>query len=91
MTALSLTLCGRISVTGDGVLPSATGLSAKSLALLAYLALEPGPHSREERSALLWGEYPDVKAKASLRQALLRERIVGRLTHHCARPVQPAQ
>jgi DNA-binding SARP family transcriptional activator len=74
MTALSLTLCGRISVTGDGVLPSAAGLSAKSLALLAYLALEPGPHSREELSALLWGEYPDVKAKASLRQALLHLR-----------------
>ena len=42
---------------------------------LAYLALEPGPHSRDELTALLWGEYPDEKAKASLRQALthLRE------------------
>ena len=71
---LSLTLCGRVLVTGETVLPAAAGLSAKSLALLAYLALEPGPHSREEIAALLWGEYPDDKAKASLRQAVLHLR-----------------
>ncbi|HZI73362.1 MAG TPA: winged helix-turn-helix domain-containing protein, partial [Gemmatimonadales bacterium] len=45
-------------------------LSAKSLALLTYLVLEPGPHSREELAGLLWGESSDEEARASLRQAL---------------------
>ncbi|HMQ31168.1 MAG TPA: AAA family ATPase [Chloroflexaceae bacterium] len=45
--------------------------SAKTLALLAYLALEPGrPHSRERLAALLWGGSPDALARKSLRQAL---------------------
>ena len=77
MPSLSLTLCGAVAVTGEGV--SSESLSAKSLALLAYLALEPGTHSREELAALLWGEYPDEKAKASLRQSLmhLRDALPG--------------
>jgi len=45
-------------------------LGAKGLALLGYLALEPGPHAREEVAALLWGESPSSAARASLRQAL---------------------
>jgi len=45
--------------------------------LLAFLALEPGVHSRDEVMALLWGEYPEEKARVSLRQALthLRDAI----------------
>jgi DNA-binding SARP family transcriptional activator len=74
MPSVSLTLCGGVAVTGEGV--SAASLSAKSLALLAYLALEPGAHSREELMALLWGEYPEEKARASLRQALMHLREV---------------
>ena len=74
MPSVSLTLCGSVAVTGEGV--SATSLSAKSLALLAYLALEPAAHSREELTALLWGEYPEEKARASLRQALMHLREV---------------
>jgi DNA-binding SARP family transcriptional activator len=79
MPSVSLTLCGSVAVNGDGVLAGALG--AKPLALLAYLALEPGPHSRDELTALLWGEYPEGKAKASLRQALthLREAIPSAL------------
>ena len=75
MPSVSLTLCGSVAVNGDGVLAGALG--AKPMALLAYLALEPGAHSRDELTALLWGEYPEEKAKASLRQALthLREAI----------------
>ena len=42
----------------------------KAIALLAYLALEPGPHSREELAGLLWGESPEAEARASLRQTL---------------------
>jgi DNA-binding SARP family transcriptional activator len=74
MTELSLSLCGRVTVTGDVVQPAAAALSAKALALLAYLALEPGPHSRDRLASLLWGECPDAKAKASLRQALVHLR-----------------
>ena len=79
MPSLSLTLCGSVGVAGDGVAPDTIG--AKSLALLAFLALEPGTHSRDELTALLWGEYPEEKAKASLRQALthLRETVPGAL------------
>ncbi len=43
---------------------------AKVLALLTYLVLEPGPHSREELAGLLWGESPEPEARASLRQAI---------------------
>jgi DNA-binding SARP family transcriptional activator len=64
-------------VAGNGV--AANSIGAKSLALLAYVALEPGAHTRDELTALLWGEYPEDKAKASLRQALthLREQVPG--------------
>jgi DNA-binding SARP family transcriptional activator len=72
---LNLKLCGSVTVSGAGVISG--GLSDKSLGLLAYLALEPGAHSREKLTALLWGDFPDDKAKASLRQALahIREAI----------------
>jgi DNA-binding SARP family transcriptional activator len=50
-------------------LPTAA-LGNKSLALLSYLALQPGAHSRDEIMAMLWGEFPEEKARASLRQAL---------------------
>jgi DNA-binding SARP family transcriptional activator len=51
----------------DGSLPQ---LSGKALALLTYLVLEPGPHTREKLAGLLWGESTDDEARASLRQAL---------------------
>jgi DNA-binding SARP family transcriptional activator len=76
MPVLSLTLCGRVALEGEGVHGVPASLSAKALALLAYLALEPGAHSRDELAALLWGDSPDDKAKASLRQALVHLREV---------------
>ena len=45
-------------------------LASKALALVAYLALERGPHPREQLASLLWGESPDEAARTSLRQAL---------------------
>jgi hypothetical protein len=67
MPEIALRFCSHPSIQNGsedgGVLP------AKSLALLAFLALEPGPRSREELTALLWGESPEEKASASLRQA----------------------
>jgi DNA-binding SARP family transcriptional activator len=85
--AFRLQLCGDAALfAGDGV-SLGSQLGVKAMALLAYLALEPGPHSRESLTALLWGEYPDEKAKASLRQVLshLRDALgdainVGRTT-----------
>src|SRR5262249_4390551 len=77
LPALSLTLCGRVAAALDGApLPTAT-LGNKSLALLAFLALEPGVHSRDAVMALLWGDFPEDKARASLRQSLahLREAL----------------
>jgi DNA-binding SARP family transcriptional activator len=69
VSGIALTLFGSPAVA---VPESAAGipLGSKSLALLAFLVLEPGSHSREELAALLWGEHPDEQARASLRQTL---------------------
>ncbi len=81
MTAISLTLLGSPTLTVRGV-PAAASLGAKPLALLAYLAMEPGPHSREHLASLLWGEHPDAAARASLRQAVMHLReVVGDALH----------
>lgn len=40
------------------------------MALLAFLALEPGRHPRDELATLFWGNAPSSSARASLRQAL---------------------
>jgi DNA-binding SARP family transcriptional activator len=72
MSRFSLTLCGRLTLAVDGVVPAAPPIGAKTLALLAYLVLEPGPHRRDALTALLWGDFPEPQAKASLRQALTR-------------------
>jgi len=42
----------------------------KALALLAYLALDPGPHPRERLADLLWPQSDVAEARASLRTAL---------------------
>lgn len=84
---LALRLLGPpcVSTDGDGGTP--VHLGAKELSLLAFLVLEPGPHSRDELATLLWGESSDADARASLRQALkhLRDALgplidVGRTT-----------
>jgi DNA-binding SARP family transcriptional activator len=70
MPEFALRLCGDVRLTSRDGAPIEPPLGSKTLALLAFLALEPGQHRREEVTALLWGEYPEEKAKASLRQAL---------------------
>lgn len=67
-----LRLCGAVALTTDDA--TSVSLGGKALALLSVLALEPRIHPREELATLLWGEYPDARAKASLRQALTRLR-----------------
>ena len=66
---LSVSLFGRFELR-DAAGPIA--LASKKLAgLLAYLAsTHPAPHSRENLTTLLWGEYPDDRARQNLRQAL---------------------
>ncbi len=75
MDGTSLSLFGAPSVVLPNGQPPGTIGTSKSLALLAYLALENGPHTREELAALLWGDSPEAAARASLRQAIkhLRE------------------
>jgi DNA-binding SARP family transcriptional activator len=65
-----LTLLGSPSVARAEQGTIAPQPPAKVLALLAYLVLEPGPHSREELAGLLWGESSEAEARTSLRQAL---------------------
>jgi len=74
---LALRLCGDPGLSSPDGAPVGASLGAKTLALLAFLALEPGPHRRERVTSLFWGESPEDKAKASLRQALthLREAL----------------
>ena len=72
-----LRLCSDAVLCSPDGIPVSPPLGAKTLGLLAYLALEPGPHRREKLTALLWGDSPEEKARASLRQALthLREAL----------------
>jgi DNA-binding SARP family transcriptional activator len=74
MSDLALRLCGDVVLMPAGGGSTGPPLGSKTLALLAFLLLEPRVHRREELAALLWGEYPEQKAKASLRQALRRLR-----------------
>jgi DNA-binding SARP family transcriptional activator len=67
---LALRLCGDVVLSSRETGPVDPPLGAKTLALLAFLALEPGAHRREQVTALLWGDYPEENARASLRQAL---------------------
>ena len=77
MPSLVLHLCGDVVLCTADRVPIAPPLGAKTLGLIAFLTLEPGPHRRDELTALLWGDSPEDKARASLRQALthLREAL----------------
>ena len=68
MTGLELRLLGSPTASVPSQAPAPLGI--KALGLLAYLALEPGPHPRETLATLLWSDSGDDDARASLRQAL---------------------
>ncbi len=73
---LHLRLLGGLQITvGDSVVDAFT--SKKTLALLAYLAITSRAHSRESLSGLLWGDWPEDQARASLRTVLwdLRQQL----------------
>ena len=70
MERLRLYLLGRFQALLNGT-PISGFESAKSRALLAYLATENGrPHSREALAELLWPERPQGAALANLRHTL---------------------
>src|SRR5262245_29644096 len=70
MPRLALALLGGFEARLDGG-PILTFPTRKVEGLLAFLALPPGQaHPRDKLAALLWGEAPEIQARASLRQAL---------------------
>ena len=74
MARLTIRLLGPFQVALDG--EAITGFATdKVRALLAYLVVTPDqPHRRETLAGLLWPEYPERSARASLRSALTRLR-----------------
>src|SRR5262249_16961039 len=70
MARLTLTLLGGFRAHLD---PGATLAfpTRKAQALMAYLAMPPGPaHPRDKLASLLWGSTVDTTARTSLRQTL---------------------
>jgi len=66
---LTLNTLGRLEIRWDD--RPVTGLrSRKEQALLVYLALNPGAHSRSRLAGLLWGDLPEERARRNLRHAL---------------------
>jgi DNA-binding SARP family transcriptional activator len=87
-----LTLIGTPTVGHPDGEPITPQPGSKALALLAYLTLEPRPHSRELLADLLWGESPEVEARASLRQSLKQVReYMGDVVHSDRRLVRLAE
>ncbi len=68
MHRLDIALLGPPTVILDGK-PVETD-RRKAIGLLAYLATEAKPHSREALAALLWPDYPRASAFAYLRRTL---------------------
>jgi DNA-binding SARP family transcriptional activator len=68
MALLHMAVLGRpLLLHGDAALPLA---SAKTTALLCYLAITREPHTRSTLAGLLWGDLPENRARANLRLAL---------------------
>ncbi|WP_165794188.1 ATP-binding protein [Deinococcus aerius] len=68
MSALELRVLGPPEVRVDG--EARPVRTRKALALLGYLALEPGPHARETLAALFWPDSAPEVARSSLRNSL---------------------
>lgn len=76
MHPLTLRLFGPGVLTAHGAVVHTH--SAKTFALLAFLALEPRrPHPRATLVDLLWGDVPEASGRQSLRQALYSLRTVA--------------
>ena len=66
---LRLRLLGPMAADLDGT-PVALPPSERARALMAWLALHPGEHSRAEVAAVLWPDAAPSAARASLRTAI---------------------
>lgn len=66
---LRMQMLGQLSVELDGV-PVAPPESRRAWSLLAWLALNPGPHPRSVLAARFWPDVLDTSARASLRTAI---------------------
>lgn len=87
---LRLTLLGglHIELGGAGVEGLLTN---KAAALLAYLAVTGRPQTRSTLAGLFWSEFPEARARASLRTALSTlNRVVGSYLQAGHRAVQIA-
>jgi DNA-binding SARP family transcriptional activator len=66
---LEVRLTGGLALRADGEV-LAPPASRRARAVLAYLALHPGPHARAQLAARFWPDVLDESARASLRAAL---------------------
>jgi len=66
---LELSFLGTVAIKLNGERINSQ-VPAKSQALLCYLAVMRGQHSREKLAGLLWGDKPDARASANLRKSL---------------------
>jgi DNA-binding SARP family transcriptional activator/tetratricopeptide (TPR) repeat protein len=66
---LRVWLCGRIAAELDGD-PLTMPSGDRALALIGWLALNPGRHPRAGLAARLWPDVPEASARASLRTAV---------------------
>lgn len=69
MPPLQFHLLGQLQIEADKEMLSGF-VSAKAQALLIYLLLSPGRHSRNKLANLLWSEFADDQARNSLRTTL---------------------
>src|SRR2546421_12348715 len=67
LVVLRVRLLGRLAVERDGTMVAVPGSARR---VLAFLALRPGPHDRDELAARFWPDVPQDSARASLRTAV---------------------
>lgn len=81
MSRLALYLFGPPRIERDGLL--VTTDTRKAVALMAYLATTRQPHSRDTLAALLWPDYDQPHARATLRRTLsaLHKALAGEWLH----------
>ncbi|MGD8857022.1 MAG: protein kinase, partial [Chloroflexota bacterium] len=75
MAPLSLSLFGAVQATLAGQIIESFRTN-KVQALLIYIAVEPGAHSREKLTDLLWPGMPERSARHNLRQTLYHLRTI---------------
>jgi DNA-binding SARP family transcriptional activator len=80
---LRVRLLGELALERDGA-PLPVPSSRRARALLAWLALHPGPHARARVAARFWPDVLDSSARASLREALatLRRELPAPAAEH---------